>query len=233
MKVVLDAGHSKETMGKRSFDNTFFEYAFNRQVTAQISAHLKRHGVEVVLTAPTEAEVALAERCAIANSVQADCFVSIHANAFGTDWNEANGWEIYALSVGGQGEKLAKAIEASSIPYVGIKNRGVKVSDFYVLKHTDMPAVLIEHGFYTNKAELALLKSADFQAKCAIADSKGILSFLGLPWIDGTRTLADDVAPWAKEAQKWVMAQGISDGLRAKEAVTREELWVMLMAMKN
>ena len=49
-----------------------------------------------------------------------------------------------------------------------------------------MPAVLIEHGFYTNKAECDKLKSAEFRKKCAIADAKGILNHLGIAWVDET-----------------------------------------------
>lgn len=45
-----------------------------------------------------------------------------------------------------------------------------------------MPAVLIEHAFYTNKTECDLLKSDSFREKCAIADAKGILAFLGIEW---------------------------------------------------
>jgi hypothetical protein len=47
-----------------------------------------------------------------------------------------------------------------------------------------MPAVLIEHGFYTNKEECAKLKDPAFREKCAIADAKGILVYLGIAWKD-------------------------------------------------
>ncbi len=47
-----------------------------------------------------------------------------------------------------------------------------------------MPAVLIEHGFYTNKEECTKLKSIEFRKKCAIADAKGILNYLGIAWVE-------------------------------------------------
>ncbi|GHU51782.1 hypothetical protein FACS1894127_8030 [Clostridia bacterium] len=48
----------------------------------------------------------------------------------------------------------------------------------------NMPAVLIEHGFYTNKNELELLNSSAYRDQLAIFNAKGILEFLGVPWIE-------------------------------------------------
>jgi len=42
-----------------------------------------------------------------------------------------------------------------------------------------------------------------------------------------------DVSPWAREARNWAMQTGISDGTRPKEAVTREEFWVMIFRYHN
>ena len=63
-----------------------------------------------------------------------------------------------------------------------LKDRGIKTADFTVLTDTEMPAVLIEHGFYTNKEECEKLKSDSFRQKCAECDSKGILEQLGIEY---------------------------------------------------
>ena len=111
--------------------------------------------------------------------------ISIHANAFGSDWNTANGWEIYTYQNKGDSYKLAQAIEKHSIPFLGLRNRGIKGDSVSsIVDNTTMPAVLIEHGFYTNKEEVEKLKSQDFRERCALADSKGIIEYLGLKWID-------------------------------------------------
>ncbi len=44
---------------------------------------------------------------------------------------------------------------------------------------------------------------------------------------------SDDVAPWAKEAHRWVVENGISDGTRPSDTVTREEAWTMLYRLYN
>ena len=55
-----------------------------------------------------------------------------------------------------------------------------------------MPAVLIEHGFYTNEAECEKLKSDSFRQKCAICDAKGILEQLNIEYIEEKNTIVKD-----------------------------------------
>jgi N-acetylmuramoyl-L-alanine amidase len=120
----------------------------------------------------------------VANKSGADVFVSLHANAAGTgkSWNSSNGWEIYVYKKGSYSEGLAKAIQKYSIPASGLADRGLKAERFYVIRNVNMPAVLVEHGFYTNKNEVALLKSPEYRERLAIMDAKGILEFFGITW---------------------------------------------------
>ena len=198
MLVCIDPGHAKNTAGKRSFDGSLLEYEFNRAVAKLLKAQLERHGVKVIYSCDinTAKDISLSERCRTANKAKADLFVSIHANAYGSSWNNARGWEIYHHAGSTGGKALAIAIHKTSIPYLGIIDRGIKTNTFTVLTGTNMPAVLIEHGFYTNREECEKLKSADFRLKCAIADAKGILNYLGIAWLEETAENAkmDDVS---------------------------------------
>ena len=75
----------------------------------------------------------------------------------------------------------AKAVEqATSDSGAGLKNRGCKTANFYVIKNTTMPAILIEHGFYTNLEECEKLKSDSFRDILAQADANGIMNFFSL-----------------------------------------------------
>ena len=197
-KICLDAGHGKETAGKRSPDETLLEYEFNRDVTNRLKTILERHNVGVVLTCEDDKDISLSNRCKIANKAKVDYFISIHANAHDTSvqdeegtmhltFNSASGWEIYIISKGGKAEQLAKKIHKNS-QELGLKDRGVKVGNFQVLRDTDMPAVLIEHGFYTNEEECEKLKDSNFRQKCAECDAKGILEQLGIEYIEGKDT---------------------------------------------
>lgn len=183
--VLIDSGHNRLTAGKRSPDNTLFEYEFNFDVSCRIREELVRHGVkaevqQVVLENSTDE---ILHRVQLANRLKPDFLVSVHANAFGSDFNDANGWEIYCYRMQGDGYRLSQAIEKESIPYLGLRNRGIKDgSGLAMVGKTTMPAVLIEHGFYTNRRECELMKTDAFRSKCAMADAKGILSYLGIEW---------------------------------------------------
>lgn len=224
VRIAIDCGHTESTAGKRSPDGTLKEYEFNRAVGKRLQENLKRHGIETLLIAPT-GEDDLNARCRQANEWGADYFISIHANAFESTWNTANGWEGYIISKGGEAEKLAAAIESESCPYLGLRNRGVKTSPFIVLKYTDMPAVLIEHGFYTNPAECERLKTDKFRDMCAEADAKGILKYIGVEW---KKEPPADSEKWYDEACAWVKKKGIADGTRPEENLTRAEIFTML-----
>ncbi|MDR2087983.1 MAG: N-acetylmuramoyl-L-alanine amidase [Clostridiales Family XIII bacterium] len=186
LSVVLDPGHGAETVGKRSPDGSLIEYAFNRDMAARVKAHLERHGVEVFLTVTDDSDPPLEERCAVANAHGADAFVSLHANANGNGktWMSQNGWEIYVYKKGSFSERLANAIHDETIPASGLADRGVKDYNYYVIRNVNMPAVLIEHGFFTNQTEIELLKSPEFRERLAVMDAKGILRFLGAAWTE-------------------------------------------------
>jgi N-acetylmuramoyl-L-alanine amidase len=184
LSVMLDPGHGAETPGKRSPDNSLLEYEFNRDMAGRIRYHLERHGVEVLTTTADDGDLPLADRCLAANTSDADIFVSLHANAFGQGWTSTRGWEIYVYRKGSYSEQLALSIQRATIPDSGLTDRGLKAERFYVIRNTNMPAVLIEHGFYTNRDELQLLLAPDFREKLAVMDAKGILNFLGVPWIE-------------------------------------------------
>lgn len=182
--VVLDPGHGDTTGGKRSFDGSLREYEFNRDVAYRLKALLEAKGVTVIVTMTEneKGDPSLATRCKIANEynkeTDVDLFVSIHANAYGSTWNTANGWEVYSYKSGGVSQLAAKALEkAMRDKGIDLKDRGTKTEAFYVIKNTEMPAVLIEHGFYSNLTEVEKLKDSGFRQDLAEADCDGIMNF--------------------------------------------------------
>lgn len=182
MKVALDAGHSIIDQGNRSPDGSFYEWEFTRDQASRVGKLLVAHGVEPVYTSQGKAEVSLQGRCDIANRAGVDLFVSFHANAFGSGWNTANGWEIYHYPNATNGIAFAKTIELFA-KNLGLRMRGVKAANFYVINpnHVNAPSVLIESFFFTNQEELSKCNTPEFRQNFAIMYTKGILTYLGLP----------------------------------------------------
>ncbi len=179
--VAIDPGHGVTTGGKRSIDSSLMEWEFNRSVAYKLKDLLNAQGIQTVMTVSKsdQTDPSLASRVAVANNAgNVDLFVSIHANAYGSTWNSAHGWEIYSYKTGGVSERAAKYIESATTSLIPeLTDRGTKTANFYVIKNTEMPAVLIEHGFYTNATEVELLKSDDFRNRLANADAVGIVNF--------------------------------------------------------
>lgn len=175
MKIMLDAGHGFNVPGKRSPDG-MQEYEFNRVAASYAKQFLETYqNVTVYFAHSDEKDVPIKERTDSANRINVDAYVSIHANAYGTTWNDARGIETYVYPTRpSESVELAQKIQNHLILATGLRNRGVKTADFHVLRETNMTAVLIECGFMTNQEEARLLRSDAYRKTCADAIVKGI-----------------------------------------------------------
>ena len=105
--------------------------------------------------------------CEDANSWGADIFVSIHCNACN---GSACGTEVECYNSDSNGGTLAKAIQNQLVTSLPVIDRGVKeMPGLIVLKHTEMPAVLVETAFIDNDADAALLENKADEFARAIA----------------------------------------------------------------
>ena len=128
----------------------------------RIGAILEAHGVAVTYTRKGGEEVSLAQRCNIANAVSGlNLFVSLHSNAAGSSgWSNANGWEAHVYSLNSNAHAAAKAMLNRVKGVCNLRSTPIVASpQFAVLKGTKTTAVLIEHGFHTNKNDVDNLKS--------------------------------------------------------------------------
>ncbi|MDF2902412.1 MAG: N-acetylmuramoyl-L-alanine amidase family protein [Bacillus sp. (in: firmicutes)] len=178
----FDAGHAGfgVTPGKRTIDGTMYEWDFNNAVALLVEEKLKAYEDTKIVRLDDRTgkrDIPLAERVAKAKREEVDAVVSIHANAYGDDWNEANGIETFISEdrMPFTELELASHIQNHMIRETGRRNRGVKRGNLYMTKVSNMiPSVIVECGFMTNKEEAALLKTASYREKCA----RGILNGL-------------------------------------------------------
>ena len=145
------------------------------------AAHLYRHGVLSILTRLPDLNpaypVSLRKRIADANSQPiADALISIHTNA--STNTAASGFEVFHHPGSVEGKRLAAAIastfQLSSV--VQMPSRGVHEGRFYVLKHSSMPAVLVECGFLTNAHDQEII--AGQYNDCGVLIAQGCLVWL-------------------------------------------------------
>jgi len=182
--IVIDEGHGGQDAGavdeidksKSDYIRTL-EKDLNNKVGNKVINRLKKLRAKVIVTRPNDDTVSLYDRVRIANAEKADIFISIHFNAAS---ESAHGIETfkYRNTKNPKTHKLADSIHNQLVQYTNLYNRGVKTSGFYVLKYTDMPAVLVELGFITNNEEEKIVNTDEFQEKCANAIVQGIINTL-------------------------------------------------------
>lgn len=171
-KIVIDPGHGGDDPGAVG-PTGLQEKDIVLKVSLKVRDLLESYGYTVVMTRTTDVYLSLQERCDIANNSQADLFISIHNNSFSDP--SANGTETFSYFPNDTGGQVAKSIQSKLIDALGLRNRGHKTSDFYVLRNTNMPAALTELAFISNPREEALLNTDEFQTKAARAIVDGIL----------------------------------------------------------
>lgn len=175
-KICIDPGHGGADPGAIG-PSGLKEKDVNLAVGLKL-AELLKPIAEVKLTRTKDIAVSLKDRAQIANSFKCDYFISVHTNSF-TD-RKVGGVETWAYAPGGNGEKLAKAVQAELVKATGFANRGVKFnSKFAVLRDTKAPAILTETGFISNPDEEKLLKTDAFREKIAKAIAQGVAKQLG------------------------------------------------------
>lgn len=180
--ICLDAGHGKDTPGKRCSKTCdvkeTHEWVINDKVADAVEIKLKNYCCKVVRTDDKTGknDISLLERCKKANSLDSDIFVSIHHNSTDKDSDKATGVEIYCYPKAPESTKKIASKMYNSIIAAnknkGNRAQGVRYADFYVLKNTKMHAVLIENGFMNNKEDVKRILSSDYQNNTAqgIAD---------------------------------------------------------------
>ena len=119
----------------------------------------------------------------VANSSKADLFVSIHMNGFTNP--DASGTETWYARGSVKGEKAAELVHKQLCETIGgytLKNRGYKIDSrgLLVLKATIMPAILVEVGFISNKAEAQFIQSNITSIASRIAH--GICQYFGIQY---------------------------------------------------
>lgn len=174
--VVIDPGHGGRDPGAVGIGG-IRESEVVLDISRQVVSLLRQQGVEAVLTRSRDEEIELEPRVQFAERSNADVFVSIHANAFDARRTDVNGIETFYYS-GGSGQPLAKAVQDSLLRELGARDRGVKSANFYVIRYTSMPAILVETGFVTGSEDAARLASAAGRSRIASAIARGILQYL-------------------------------------------------------
>ncbi|OQA17523.1 MAG: N-acetylmuramoyl-L-alanine amidase LytC precursor [bacterium ADurb.Bin363] len=181
--IVIDPGHGGRDTGAINSSMGLQEKDINLDIALRVEQLLIKAGYNVILTRMTDRDLTwdgspdrmeLEARTDVANNLKASVFVSIHNDSSCN--KDLNGTCTYYYK--DIDYDLACILQKHLIAQGGLKNRGIKRSDFYVLKHTDMPAVLLEIAFMSNKGNALLLMTSEFRDKVAVGICNGLMEYL-------------------------------------------------------
>ena len=226
VKIGIDPGHGGRDPGAVAADG-LTEKEVNLAVGLKLYQLLEEAGINAVMTRTADEEVSLAERVALLNREKVDLVLSLHVNSCTNP--QANYLASFILAPGGEAEKAARFIQRELVQATGWPDGGVRQANFYILRETEAPAVLVEMGFLSNPQVAAQLAQNSFQEKLARAIFRGVLFYLGF---DPDEPL-DIQGHWAEEAIRLVRKAGIMSGypdgtFKPDQPATRAELAVAL-----
>ncbi len=171
--IVIDAGHGGADTG--AMRGNTLEKDLTLDIALRVEQILLERGLKkVVMTRRSDETLSLARRVEIANEKNADIYVSIHINA--SVKTEIKGIETHYYTE--KGYNVAKIIHEELIENIDTEDRGLFKSKFYVINHTEAPAVLLELGFISNEYERSKLCSDTRQKESAEAIAEGIINYL-------------------------------------------------------
>ena len=174
------------------YQNRFREGNFNRLIGQRLERMLKDAGFEVHIVNDSYKDNSLNDRVNKANQIAAkygkdNCiYISIHSNASGNGiaWKNATGVSVHCCRKSSEkSKKLARLIYKNILDKGYNGNRSIPkdhiwYNDFFVLKNTTMPAVLVENLFYDNKSDLKKLMSDKHRDVILSYLYNGILEFI-------------------------------------------------------
>lgn len=186
--VVIDAGHGGADPGKIGI-NKAEEKDLNLEIALLLQEYLEAEGVEVVMTRSTKEGLYDADasnkkvqdmkrRITLIEETKPDITVSIHQNSYPEEY--VHGAQVFYYDGSSQGQKLAELIQNQLIKKADPENtRRIKANDsYYLLKKTEVPIVIVECGFLSNRQEAEKLCDEDYQKRIAWAICMGILQYL-------------------------------------------------------
>ncbi|MCL2285939.1 MAG: N-acetylmuramoyl-L-alanine amidase [Firmicutes bacterium] len=179
--IVIDAGHGGWDPGMVS--GKVEEKDINLNIAKKLQVFLEQGGATVIITRIDDSDLAnnksgdMSVRRLIANTSNADIFISIHQNSYATP--NVKGAQVFFFNESDNSQKLANLVQNRIKEFVdsGNKFKPRANSNYFVLKQTEMPAVLVECGFLTNYNERQKLSSEAYQEKMAWGIYLGIVDY--------------------------------------------------------
>ena len=185
--IVIDAGHGGPDPGSIGYKTKVLEADINLKISYLLKDKLEKAGITVVMTR-TSTE-ALAEgrgksfkkrdmelRKEIIKKVRPNMVISLHQNSFTN--HTLRGAQVFYDKTSEISKQIADMIQTEFLKTIEHSNKSISPGNYYMLKCTAAPSVIVECGFLSHPEEEQLLQTEEHQNKITTAIAKGILNFI-------------------------------------------------------
>lgn len=180
--IYIDPGHGGIDPGATYKD--IYEKDINLSIALKLKKELENNGAIVYLTRYDDIDLSIStnnhkksdlnNRVRAINNSNADLFISIHLNSYGTSWH---GVQIFYDDNNSTNEVLASIMD-KNIKNLNGNRTYKKKNNLYLLKNIKIPGILVEVGFLSNENERYLLKNSKYQEKVSKSLCNGIKEYL-------------------------------------------------------
>jgi N-acetylmuramoyl-L-alanine amidase CwlD len=186
--IVVDPGHGGVDPGAVG-KNSALEKDIVLAIGQRLALFLRQGGATVLMTRETDTDLSdpelsglyakkrqdLARRVALANKSKADLLISIHINSY-PDPRQHGAQTFYQRNVP-ESRRLAQAIQNELNSFLNDDRRAPLTGDYYILRETKIPAVIVETGFLSNPREAKKLLDPAYQSKIAFCLFTGLVRY--------------------------------------------------------
>ena len=183
--IVVDAGHGGNDPGKVSPDGKK-EKDINLDISLKLKDELEKRGARVILTRDCDKCLAdddavnkkksdMINRMEAVNNSKAALLISIHQNSFAD--TKVKGAQVFYYGSSGESRRIAESIQRVIKKEVDADNNRVAKPDnnYYILRKSACPAVIVECGFLSNPEEAGKLTDEEYQQRIASAVAEAVM----------------------------------------------------------
>lgn len=165
INVVIDAGHGGEDVGVSQDEIT--EKQIVEQVITKIKTFSKNKNIVFHFTRSTDKFIPLQDRTDFINTIKPDLVLSLHVNA--SKNSTTSGMEFYVSKESNSYEKSNLIAENFQTKFLNsnFKVAEIKNANFFILKNSKVPAVIMELGYLTNESDKKNLSNNNEQNQIA------------------------------------------------------------------
>jgi len=178
LMIALDSGHGGNNSGALG-STGLKEKDCNFAIVNYLAKDLRKRGAQVVLVKPEDVNLAMDIRRETVLDSGADILLSVHNNSIGESSDPITTKGSMTLYRHAINRDLAESIHNRLRKVTGLTDSGLISSfNFYLVKHTEIPSVLMETAFMSNPEDEMLVGNPKGQKEIAEAIARGVTDYI-------------------------------------------------------